>query len=452
MRSRSLTLLFGVAAVCFAAVACSKDNSGSTPTSPACTVTASAASSSFAAAGGTGSVTVTAAAGCAWTATTSASFVTITSGASGSGNGTVSYTVSANTGAARTGTLTVGGTSFTISQSAASTPPPPPTGTLGAPTANSPVGGATVTSGNPTLVVNNATATGNVGTVTYRFEVSDQPTFPSDPVRTFTVDGIPQGDGATSWTVTRTLGNDVLWYWHARATNGTTTSDYSPTETFRTASSCTVSVPTTVSVAATASATNLAVTTSTATCGWTAQSNAPWITVTSGASGTGSGLIGISIAANTSGAARTGTITVNNQTVTVNQATGSPIVASFRMRQPARSGSAAVTDCLIEPGTGLSGSTCILDSTSFPTGTNGLVKFDWNVTFFDGATQTFTQSGANTSLSFTWTCGGPSSANPPGATQPLSVTLTVTDSAGNTATATSGSGSQPALTITLNKC
>jgi len=139
--------------------------------------------------------------------------------------------------------------------------------------------------------------------------------------------------------------------------------------------------------------------------------------------------------------------------VTVSQSTGSDaIVASFRMRDPAISGSGSVADCRIEPGTGSTGSTCILESTSFPTGTTGLVKFDWTVSFFDGATQTFTQSGANTSFPFTWTCGGPSSADPPGATQPLSVTLTVTDSAGNTATATSGSGGQAALTITLNKC
>jgi hypothetical protein len=122
------------------------------------------------------------------------------------------------------------------------------------------------------------------------------------------------------------------------------------------------------------------------------------------------------------------------------------------MRDPALSGSASVTNCTIEPGTGTVGSTCFVDSTSFPLGTAGLVNFSWTVSFFDGQTQTFTQNGANTSFPFTWTCGGPSSAAPPGAAQPLTVTLTVTDSLGNSTTVTSGTGSQPAMTITLNKC
>ncbi len=45
----------------------------------------------------------------------------------------------------------------------------------------------------------------------------------------------------------------------------------------------------------------------------------PWLTITSGASGTGNGSVGLSIAANT-GVARTGTATIAGQTFTVNQA------------------------------------------------------------------------------------------------------------------------------------
>ncbi len=64
----------------------------------------------------------------------------------------------------------------------------------------------------------------------------------------------------------------------------------------------------------------MTVTTTTAACAWTASSNAlPWLTITSGASGTGNGSVGLSIAANT-GAARTGTATIAGQTFTVNQA------------------------------------------------------------------------------------------------------------------------------------
>jgi len=108
---------------------------------------------------------------------------------------------------------------------------------LGAPTANSPIGGIVLAPivVRPTLIVNNAAATGNLGSITYRFEISDLSSFPVDPVRTFTADGIPQGNGTTSWVVNRDLGPSVLWFWRARATNGTITGPYSPAETFRTA-------------------------------------------------------------------------------------------------------------------------------------------------------------------------------------------------------------------------
>ena len=94
-------------------------------TSTTCSYTLGALSASPAAAGGAATVTVTAVAGCAWTAASNASWITITSGASGSGNGTVGYSVAANTGAARTGTMTIAGQTFTVNQVAAGT-----TGTL----------------------------------------------------------------------------------------------------------------------------------------------------------------------------------------------------------------------------------------------------------------------------------------------------------------------------------
>jgi hypothetical protein len=82
-----------------------------------CTYSISPGSASVAAGGGTGSVSVTAGAGCAWTAASNASFITITSGSSGSGSGTVGYSVAANTGTtSRTGTLTIAGQTFTVTQ------------------------------------------------------------------------------------------------------------------------------------------------------------------------------------------------------------------------------------------------------------------------------------------------------------------------------------------------
>ncbi|MGH9941820.1 MAG: BACON domain-containing protein [Pyrinomonadaceae bacterium] len=84
-----------------------------------CSYSISPTSQSLPGAGGAGSVNVTAGGGCAWTAASNASWITITSGASGAGNGTVNFTVAANNGTARTGTLTVAGQTFTVAQAAA---------------------------------------------------------------------------------------------------------------------------------------------------------------------------------------------------------------------------------------------------------------------------------------------------------------------------------------------
>src|SRR5581483_11079213 len=67
--------------------------------------------------GGTGSVNVTLPFGCSWKATPSASWITVTKGASGTGNGTVSYSVADNTGAPRSGSLSIAGLSLPIKES-----------------------------------------------------------------------------------------------------------------------------------------------------------------------------------------------------------------------------------------------------------------------------------------------------------------------------------------------
>jgi hypothetical protein len=56
---------------------------------------------------------------CSWTASVSdSSWIQITGGSSGTGNGTISYTVAANTGAARSGWIAAGGEFHTITQEA----------------------------------------------------------------------------------------------------------------------------------------------------------------------------------------------------------------------------------------------------------------------------------------------------------------------------------------------
>ena len=87
---------------------------GGTPT---CTYQLGSTSQPIGPAGGTGTFGVTAGSGCNWTAISNVSWIQVTQGASGSGNGTVGFSVGANSGAARTGTITAAGKTFTVSQS-----------------------------------------------------------------------------------------------------------------------------------------------------------------------------------------------------------------------------------------------------------------------------------------------------------------------------------------------
>ena len=83
---------------------------------------------------------------------------------------------------------------------------------------------------------------------------------------------------------------------------------------------CSFSIaPTSVSVTSGATSGNVAVTAG-AGCAWTAASNDAWITLTSGASGTGNGTVNYSVAANATGSQRVGTVTIAGETFTVTQA------------------------------------------------------------------------------------------------------------------------------------
>jgi len=70
-------------------------------------------------AGGSGLVNVIKAAGCNWAAFSNNPWITITSGPGGTGNGIVTYNVASNPspGVPRTGTMTIGGQTFTVFQS-----------------------------------------------------------------------------------------------------------------------------------------------------------------------------------------------------------------------------------------------------------------------------------------------------------------------------------------------
>jgi hypothetical protein len=81
-----------------------------------CTFSISPSSQGFGRSGGNGVVLVTAPGECPWTATSNASWITIRDGESGVGVGAVVYTVSPIIFVQRSGTMTIAGRTFTVTQ------------------------------------------------------------------------------------------------------------------------------------------------------------------------------------------------------------------------------------------------------------------------------------------------------------------------------------------------
>jgi hypothetical protein len=264
----------------------------------ACTLSVSVSTSEFAASGGTGTITIAGPAGCAWTATSNAGWIAVASSA-GSGPANVAFTVSPNTQVARTGTITAAGVAINISQvSPSSVSPPPPSCTLALqPTSRSIA--ATATTGISVAVSAAAgcawTSTSNATWLTITSGASGSGN------GTVVMNAAANTGLARVGTVT--IGGQTFTVNQAAA-----------------ASPCVYSIgPTSQSVSA-AGTTGLTVNVSTsAGCTWTATSNATWLTITSGASGSGNGSVRLNVAAN-AGAARSGTVTIAGQTFTVNQA------------------------------------------------------------------------------------------------------------------------------------
>jgi uncharacterized protein (TIGR03437 family) len=83
-----------------------------------CSFSLSSNNQTIGAGGGSSTVNVITTSGCGWTATSNASFITVTSGVSGTGDGVVGFAIAANTGASRSGTLTIAGQTYTVNQNA----------------------------------------------------------------------------------------------------------------------------------------------------------------------------------------------------------------------------------------------------------------------------------------------------------------------------------------------
>jgi len=130
----------------------------------------------------------------------------------------------------------------------------------------------------------------------------------------------------TSYVVTA-LTTGQVYYFVVQAYNSAGTSPFSeqvsgPADPPPPACTFTIS-PGNVAVVAGGGAGSVAVTTGSG-CDWTATTSAPWITITAGATGSGSGTVNYSVAPNATTSSRTGTVTIGGQTIAVTQDGAAP--------------------------------------------------------------------------------------------------------------------------------
>ena len=263
------------------------------PAAAACTTTLAATGREVSGGGGQFSFGFTTQPGCPATATSNSPFITdVAASVDGNGNGTVTYTVQANSATGRSGTITINGQTFTITQAAICTTTLAATGRevsgdggqFSFSFTTQPGCPATVTNISAPFITNVAASVdgnGN-GTVTYTVQANSSPTGRSG---TITING-------QTFTVTQGA-----------------------------ATSCIYAVFPTVRPFTEAGGTNGRFTVITQNgCAWSATTNTPWITITEGAgTTTGTGRVRYTVAANSTSATRTGTISAGGVTHTVTQ-------------------------------------------------------------------------------------------------------------------------------------
>jgi hypothetical protein len=261
-----------------------------------CSYTLSSNSGSFASPAGTGTFTVTAPAGCSWIASARDNWITVTSALTGSGTSTVSYSVALNNSTyARTGTITIGGLTFLVEQA-----------------------GACIYTVVPTARSFPAAGGISTATVTTPSGCSWTASSPLSWITVSMTDYYGQrvtsisGNGAVRYTVAPNSG--ALRTGSVNVAGQTVT----VTQSASGSSGCTYSVsPATKSYDHNASSDSVSIT-SGAGCSWTASANVSWITFTN-SQGSGNGSATYSVAANTTGSGRSGTITAAGRTVSVTQ-------------------------------------------------------------------------------------------------------------------------------------
>jgi hypothetical protein len=274
-----------------------------TVTQQLCTYTLSPPTMLVADAGGIFTITMTTGSACTWNATSNASFIALTSPSLSSGSTPVTINVSANAGAGRGGTLTIGDQTVTVVQ----------TGPSGFASCGASIVRCAVGSG-PGCFDQTFTSTGGTAELNFLAPVTcawmASSTVPWVSLYSTSAANQPfgLGNGHFGFSVAQNL--------TGAQRVGTIVGGGGTFTVTETACSFTVS-PATATVSAGGATGTISVTTS-CTDTWTATSNAAFITIGGGSSGSGNGSVTITIAPNT-GAARSGTLTIAGQTVTITQ-------------------------------------------------------------------------------------------------------------------------------------
>jgi hypothetical protein len=119
------------------------------------------------------------------------------------------------------------------------TAPTPAAPTVQAPALEAPAADTQLDTLRPTLSVRNATSD-QTGTRTYEFQISDNNSFSASNasnvpgfVSAVTATGVSEGSGVTTWTPSQDLQPTTVFYWRARASQGTSVSSWSATGTFK---------------------------------------------------------------------------------------------------------------------------------------------------------------------------------------------------------------------------
>lgn len=166
-------------------------------------------------------------------------------------------------------------------------------------------------------------------------------------------------------------------------------------------------------------------------CGWSAASDVPWITVPSDFA-TGSGFtpnVPFTVARN-DGGDRVGRVRVRwsggETAITVYQA-GSPFVSDLVLRDPAQAGTNNVTECHLRTAS----VECILIAATNLPGNN--YTYEWSVTYTYGNDKSFTANNSSNTITVTEQCGGTGSGTDGPATA-FNATVTITDDRGNSVT------------------